>query len=144
MTSILKIYCDGACSGNPGKGGWGVILIWGDIVKEISGYEVETTNNRMEMKAAIEGLKIVKKNVDIEIYTDSKYLCEGITNWIHKWKKNRWLSKSKIIKNIDLWQELDVLANNFNISWNWVKGHNGDFYNERADKLATNAIKKMC
>ena len=141
MPNILKIYCDGACSGNPGKGGWGAILIWKETTKEISGFEENTTNNRMELTAAIEALKAIKRNVKVEVYTDSKYLCNGITNWIQKWKKNNWCSKNKLIKNVDLWQELELLSSNLNVSWHWIRGHNGDVHNEKADKLATTAIK---
>ena len=141
MKNILKIYCDGACSGNPGKGGWGAILIWNNTTKEISGFAPETTNNRMELIAAIEALKAVKKKVKIAIYTDSMYVCQGITTWIYKWKKNNWLNKNKPIKNMELWQQLDALAANLDISWHWIKGHNGNFYNDRADELATQAIK---
>ncbi|CAG7589748.1 MAG: ribonuclease HI [Candidatus Midichloria sp.] len=141
MPNILKIYCDGACSGNPGKGGWGAILIWKETTKEISGFEENTTNNRMELTAAIEALKAIKRNVKVEVYTDSKYLCNGITNWIQKWKKNNWCSKNKLIKNVDLWQDLELLSSNLNVSWHWIRGHNGDVHNEKADKLATTAIK---
>ncbi|MDJ1305341.1 MAG: ribonuclease HI [Candidatus Midichloria sp.] len=141
MFDILKIYCDGACSGNPGKGGWGAILIWKDTTKEISGFEENTTNNRMELTAAIEALKVIKRNVKVEVYTDSKYVCNGITNWIQKWKKNNWRSKNKLIKNVDLWQELEFLSSKLDVSWRWIRGHNGDVYNEKADKLATTAIK---
>ncbi|MDJ1257963.1 MAG: ribonuclease HI [Candidatus Midichloria sp.] len=141
MFDILKIYCDGACSGNPGKGGWGAILIWKDTTKEISGFEENTTNNRMELTAAIEALKVIKRNVKVEVYTDSKYVCNGITNWIQKWKKNNWRSKNKLIKNVDLWQELELLSSKLDVSWRWIRGHNGDVYNEKADKLATTAIK---
>lgn len=141
MFDILKIYCDGACSGNPGKGGWGAILIWKDTTKEISGFEENTTNNRMELTAAIEALKVIKRNVKVEVYTDSKYICNGITNWIQKWKKNNWRSKNKLIKNVDLWQELELLSSKLDVSWRWIRGHNGDVYNEKADKLATTAIK---
>ncbi|WHQ47197.1 MAG: ribonuclease HI [Candidatus Midichloria sp.] len=141
MSDVLKIYCDGACSGNPGKGGWGAILIWKGTNKKISGFEKDTTNNRMELTAAIEALKVIKKNVKIEIYTDSKYVCSGITNWIQKWKKNNWRNKNKSIKNVDLWHELEFLSSNLDVSWHWIRGHNGDLYNEKADKLAATAIK---
>ncbi|AEI89320.1 MAG: ribonuclease HI [Candidatus Midichloria mitochondrii] len=141
MFDILKIYCDGACSGNPGKGGWGAILIWKDTTKAISGFEENTTNNRMELTAAIEALKVIKRNVKVEVYTDSKYVCNGITNWIQKWKKNNWRNKNKLIKNVDLWQELELLSSKLDVSWRWIRGHNGDVYNEKADKLATTAIR---
>ncbi|CAK6549466.1 MAG: Ribonuclease H [Candidatus Midichloria mitochondrii] len=141
MFDILKIYCDGACSGNPGKGGWGAILIWKDTTKAISGFEENTTNNRMELTAAIEALKVIKRNVKVEVYTDSKYVCNGITNWIQKWKKNNWRNKNKLIKNVDLWQELELLSSKLDVSWRWIRGHNGDVYNEKADELATTAIR---
>ena len=141
MTEILKIYCDGACSNNPGIGGWGAVLLWEDNIKKISGREASSTNNRMELVAIIQALKVIKKDVTIEVYTDSKYLLYGITKWIHNWKKTEW-NKGEI-KNIDLWQELDALVisiNSVNIKWYWVKGHSGDRYNEMADKLAKDAI----
>lgn len=140
MDKVLEIYADGACSGNPGPGGWGAILIWGDKIKEISGFEKETTNNRMELMAAIEALKQVKNpNVKIKLYTDSTYVMKGITSWIITWKKNNW-NKGKV-KNVDLWQTLDDISSKFNIEWYWVKGHNGNKYNEIADQLARNAIE---
>lgn len=132
------IHTDGACSGNPGPGGWGAVLEYGKHKKEISGGEKETTNNRMELMAVIEALKIIKKPCNIEIYTDSTYVQKGITEWINNWKKKGW----KKIKNIDLWQELDELASKYEISWHWIKAHAGHDGNERADQLARNAIKK--
>ncbi len=138
MQNFLEIYCDGACSGNPGPGGWGAVLIWGNNIKEISGYEQSSTNNRMELTAAIEALKQVSRPVKIKIYTDSIYVMRGITDWILTWKRNNW-NKGKI-KNIDLWQKLDDISAKFDIEWNWVKGHNGNKYNEMADQLARKAI----
>lgn len=135
----LEIYCDGACSGNPGPGGWGAVLICNEIIQEISGYNANTTNNRMEMQAAISALLAIKKNANIIIHTDSTYLQQGITKWIIEWKKNNW--KNGKIKNIDLWQQLDILSAQHNITWKWVKGHSGDKYNELADKLAKKAIQ---
>jgi ribonuclease HI len=134
----LEIYTDGACSGNPGPGGWGVVLIWDDIEKKLSGYEELTTNNRMELKAAIEGLKSIKREVPIKIYTDSQYVKNGITLWMPKWLRSDW--KNGKIKNVDLWQELNSLVHRFSIEWHWVRGHAGDKYNEMADELARNAI----
>ena len=144
MTNKIKIYTDGACSGNPGNGGWGAVLLYKDHEKKISGHQKDTTNNRMEMMAVIEALKAVKKSqADIIIYTDSKYVQNGITSWIHSWKKNGWKgSNKKPVKNVDLWQDLDLESSKHNIDWQWVKGHNGDKYNEIADELATNAIKR--
>lgn len=131
------IYTDGACSGNPGPGGWGALLKFDDITKEIFGYELETTNNRMEMKAAIEALKILKKPCLVEIHTDSKYLQLGITEWIHKWIKNNWRkNNNELVKNADLWQILYNELSNHNIIWSWVKGHSNNIGNELADKLA--------
>ncbi len=138
---MLKIYCDGACSNNPGIGGWGAVLIWKEHVKEISGNEVYTTNNRMEITAAIKALSSIVKPMPIAIYTDSTYLKDGITKWIHKWKVTNWNNGK--IKNIDLWKQLDSLISNLEVEWHWVKAHNGDFYNEIADKLAKEAINNF-
>ena len=140
---MIKIYTDGACSGNPGKGGWGAILLYGDKEKRINGFDPETTNNKMELKAVIEALKIIKKNIKIEIHTDSIYVKDGITKWIFAWKKNDWKnSKKQKVKNSELWQELDSLVQKYDIDFFWVKGHNGDKYNEIADELARNAIEQ--
>jgi ribonuclease HI len=137
---FLEIYTDGACKGNPGPGGWGAILLWGDNVKEVSGFESVTTNNRMELMAAIEGLKQVTKSVKIKLYTDSQYLKKGMTEWISLWQHTNW-NKGKV-KNKDLWEELIELNKKFEIQWCWVKGHNGNKYNERADELACKAVQK--
>ena len=140
MTKV-KIYTDGACSGNPGPGGWGAQLIYNDSVKEISGYEANTTNNRMELIAVISSLEYIEINEDIEIYTDSVYVMDGITKWIKNWKKNKWLtSTKKPVKNEDLWKKLDKLCKAKKINWSWVKGHSGNKGNERADYLARKAI----
>lgn len=138
---VVKVYTDGACRGNPGPGGWAAILLWNNTTKEIFGGEQDTTNNRMELKAAIEGLKAVKRPVKIEIYTDSEYLKNGMTVWIKSWLTNNW-NKGKI-KNIDLWQDLYNLSKQFEIEWHWIKSHNGNKYNELADKLARDAIKEL-
>ena len=141
MEKELHIQCDGACSGNPGPGGWGAVLIWGDTIKEISGSADHTTNNQMELRAAIESIKSVKKKVKIVIHTDSQYVKNGITVWIKGWVKNNW-NKGKV-KNIELWKELLEESSKHEIVWKWVKGHSGVDYNERADRLATEAVKKQ-
>ncbi len=139
----IIIYTDGACSGNPGKGGWGAILKYGDHTKEISGYAELTTNNKMELQAVIEALKLIKKDYDIEIFTDSSYVKNGITSWINTWKLNNWkTSKRESVKNKELWLELDELRQKYNINWNWVKGHADDELNNRVDELARLEIKK--
>ena len=139
----IIIYTDGACSGNPGKGGWGAILKYGDHTKEISGYAELTTNNKMELQAVIEALKLIKKDYDIEIFTDSNYVKDGITKWINTWKLNNWkTSKKESVKNKELWLELDELRQKYNINWNWVKGHADDELNNRVDKLARLEITK--
>jgi ribonuclease HI len=142
MSDFIEIYTDGACQGNPGKGGWGAILLCGAHKKEISGYVQHTTNNQMELMAVIESLKIVKKTINIIIHTDSTYVQKGITEWIFNWKKNGWkTAKKQPVKNYELWQELDELAKKHQITWKWVKGHSGNKYNDIADQLAVNAIK---
>ncbi len=144
QSNKIEIYSDGACSGNPGAGGWGAVLLYKQHQKEIYGHEKDTTNNRMELRAVIEALKTIKKSdCEIIVYTDSKYVQTGISEWIHNWKKNGWKNASKKpIKNVDLWQDLDQQASKHNIKWMWVKGHNGNKYNEIADQLACNAIVK--
>lgn len=140
---FIEIYCDGACKGNPGIGGYGAILMWKNKTKEIKGYEEHTTNNKMELKAAIEALKTINRDIKIKVYSDSMYLKNGITTWIKKWKVNGWLgSDKKPIKNIDLWKQIDLLNSKFSIEWHWVKGHNGNEFNERADRLANLAVKE--
>ena len=138
-----KIYTDGACSGNPGPGGWGAVIFdQEDNQKNISGNEKNTTNNRMELLAAIMALKKIKSNSEVTIYTDSIYVKNGITEWIVKWKKNEWKnSKKKLVKNKDLWIKLDNLCAQNKVSWKWVKGHSTNKYNNLADELATQAIK---
>ena len=140
----IEIYTDGACRGNPGPGGWGAILRYGDREKELSGAEPETTNNRMELTAVIQALEALKRRCDIDITTDSKYVMDGITSWIHNWKKNGWKNASKKpVMNADLWKKLDALASGHEIRWHWVKGHSGHPENERADELANQAIDAM-
>ena len=133
---MIEIFTDGACSGNPGPGGWGVLIIDGDARTEMSGGESETTNNRMEMRAAIEALKATG-DAPIVLHTDSQYVKNGINDWIRGWKRNGWKTASKKpVKNKDLWQELDALTEDRDIDWRWVKGHSGHPGNERADELA--------
>ena len=137
MEVEVEIYSDGACLGNPGPGGWGAILMAKDKKKEISGSESDTTNNRMELTAVIEALKTLKKPAQVKLYTDSKYVIDGITKWIFSWKKTQWRnSNRKLVKNADLWQNLDHEVQKHKIKWIWVKGHNGNFYNELVDNLA--------
>jgi ribonuclease HI len=137
----VVIYTDGACSGNPGPGGWAAILTWGDRCKEISGGEALTTNNRMELMAAISALEALKRASEVEIHTDSAYLKDGITRWIHGWKKNGWrTADKKPVKNADLWQQLDEARQHHEIEWHWLKGHAGHPENERADELAREAM----
>ncbi|MBO6730049.1 MAG: ribonuclease HI [Maricaulis sp.] len=140
--STITIHTDGACSGNPGPGGWGAILEWNGHRKELHGGERDTTNNRMEMQAAIEALKALKKpGRTVVLITDSVYLRDGITKWIHGWKNRGWkTADKKPVKNVDLWQELDALTREHTIEWRWVKGHAGDPGNERADELAREGI----
>ncbi len=139
----IEIYTDGACSGNPGNGGWGAILRYGKIEKELSGGEKNTTNNRMELTAVIEALKALKKECNITLYTDSRYVMDGVMDWLPNWKQNGWRTANKKtpVKNIDLWQLLDALLQKHQIKWVWVKGHNGHPENERVDTLARNQAK---
>lgn len=135
------IYTDGACSGNPGAGGWSAIMLFQDHRKDLCGREENTTNNKMELTAVINGLKALKISCNIILYTDSLYVKHGITKWIHTWKTNGWrTSNKKSVKNMELWQELDKYAAQHEIDWQWVRGHNGDKYNEEADRLARQAI----
>ena len=145
MTARVEIFTDGACSGNPGVGGWGAILRYKTIEKELSGGEENTTNNRMELTAVITALNALKKTCNISFYTDSKYVMCGITEWLPKWKKNGWktANKSKGVKNIDLWQRLDELTQQHEIRWIWVKGHAGHAENERCDALARAEVEKI-
>ncbi len=137
----MELYTDGACSGNPGPGGWGAILIYGDHRKEISEGEAETTNNRMELMAAIKALEVLKRPSRVELHTDSSYLKDGITSWINRWKANGWrTANKKPVKNVELWQRLDEARERHQIDWLWVRGHAGHPENERADELAREAM----
>ena len=141
MKNNITIYTDGACKGNPGEGGWGAYIEYNNEKVKLYGYEKDTTNNRMEITAAIEALRYIKVKSNIIIYTDSKYLMNGINSWIHDWKRNNWrTSSNKGVKNIDLWQIIDELNSNHSIKWTWVKGHSGNPGNEMADELANFAI----
>lgn len=137
----VTIYTDGACSGNPGPGGFAAVLLYGNHEREISGGEINTTNNRMELRGVIEGLKTLKEPCDVTIFTDSKYVLQGFTEWLPGWQKKGWkTADKKPVKNVDLWQELEKNAAQHKITWNWVKGHSGDPLNERVDALAVAAI----
>lgn len=140
----VEIYTDGACSGNPGPGGWGVILMCGKHRKELNGGEHDTTNNRMELMAAIQALKALTRPCSVDLYTDSTYVRQGITDWIQGWKRNGWRnSQKKPVKNADLWQELDEIRNEHDVTWHWVKGHAGHPENERADELARQGMASL-
>ena len=140
----VTIYTDGACSGNPGPGGWGALLRYGRHEKELNGGALETTNNRMELTGAIEALKALKKSSQVQFYTDSEYLRKGITEWIHTWKRKGWKTAGKKpVKNQDLWQQLDSVIQQHEIEWHWLRGHAGQRDNERVDKLARDAIPKF-
>lgn len=139
--NTVEIFTDGACSGNPGPGGYAAILKYGQEIREISGYEVETTNNRMEMMAVIEALRQLKRPCEVRVITDSQYVVKGMTEWIQGWVKRNWLtSQKKPVLNKSLWKELLKLCQKHKIEWQWVKGHNGHPYNERCDQLAREAI----
>lgn len=140
----IDIYTDGACKGNPGPGGWGALLRSGAHEKELWGGEPETTNNRMELTAVIRALEALKRPVQARVYTDSKYVQQGISEWIHGWKRNGWKTASKApVKNADLWQQLDKLVVQHQLQWIWVKGHAGQPENERADALANRGIEEL-
>ena len=142
--NTLHIYTDGACKGNPGIGGWGALLCYGAHQKILNGAKAMTTNNRMELTAAIEALRAVKRACPIVIHTDSSYLKNGITQWLAGWKRNGWkTADKKPVKNIELWQALDALVSQHQVEWRWVKGHSGHPGNEMADRLANDAIRTM-
>lgn len=138
----IDIYSDGACKGNPGRGGWGALLVMGEHEKEIFGGELNTTNNRMELKAVIEALNLLTRPCEVVVHTDSQYVQKGISKWIHGWKARGWKTASKEpVKNVDLWQELDAAQARHKIEWRWVRGHNGHAGNERADALANRGVE---
>ncbi len=144
MSKQVEIFTDGGCRGNPGIGGWGALLRYGDNEKQLYGGEQETTNNRMELTAVIRALEAMKRPTSIAITTDSVYVRNGITQWIHNWKKNGWkTSAKKPVKNADLWQELDQLCTDHEIEWHWVKGHSGHPENEIADQLANRGMDEL-
>ncbi|KHF26013.1 ribonuclease HI [Solemya velum gill symbiont] len=144
MKTDVEIFTDGACKGNPGPGGWGALLRYGSEEKELYGGEAETTNNRMELTAVIRALEVLKRKVSVAVTTDSVYVRDGITKWIHNWKRNGWkTAQKKAVKNADLWKELDELAQQHEIEWHWVKGHAGHPENERADELANMGIETL-
>ena len=141
MSDKVVIHTDGACSGNPGPGGWGAVLQYGSTVKELKGGAPITTNNQMELTAAIEALTALKRPCAVELHTDSSYVKDGLTKWIHGWKKNGWrTADKKPVKNVELWQALDAATQRHTINWHWVKGHAGDEMNERADELANEGM----
>ncbi|HTP71280.1 MAG TPA: ribonuclease HI [Burkholderiaceae bacterium] len=141
MSETVIVYTDGACKGNPGPGGWGALLRWGGHEKEMFGGEARTTNNRMELTAVIEALAALKQRSHVAVYTDSEYVRNGITSWIHNWKLRGWrTADKKPVKNVELWQRLDALASAHDVRWHWVRGHNGDPGNERADELANQGV----
>lgn len=140
----VELYTDGACSGNPGPGGWGALLRYKTTEKELSGAESDTTNNRMELMAAIEGLKAIKRSCNVTLYTDSKYVLQGVTEWMNGWKSRGWkTADKKPVKNQDLWMLLDEQVQRHTVRWEWVKGHAGHIENERVDELARMAIKTL-
>jgi len=141
VSDPVVVYTDGACKGNPGPGGWGALLRWRDHEKELFGGESQTTNNRMELTAVIEALAALRQRSQVAVYTDSEYVKNGITTWIHNWKLRGWrTADKKPVKNVELWQRLDALASQHDVRWHWVRGHNGDPGNERADELANRGV----
>ncbi|MCG7893044.1 MAG: ribonuclease HI [Candidatus Thiodiazotropha taylori] len=144
MTQLVELFTDGACKGNPGPGGWGVVLRYGDHEKQLYGGEATTTNNRMELLAVIKGLQQLKRSSRVAVTTDSQYVKNGITQWIHNWKKNGWKTAArKAVKNADLWQALDSEVKKHQVDWHWVKGHAGHPGNELADQLANKGIQEL-
>ncbi|MBB5191227.1 ribonuclease HI [Silvimonas terrae] len=141
---IVEMYTDGACKGNPGPGGWGALLRYGDKEKELFGGEPHTTNNRMELMGVIKGLSLLLRACEVTVFTDSQYVKNGIETWIHGWKRNGWkTADKKPVKNADLWQELDTQVQRHQVTWRWVKGHAGHEFNERADQLANRGVDQV-
>ncbi|MEJ2404497.1 MAG: ribonuclease HI [Candidatus Thiodiazotropha sp.] len=144
MTQLVELFSDGACKGNPGPGGWGVVLRYAQHEKQLYGGEPDTTNNRMELMAVIQGLQQLKRPSQVRVTTDSQYVKNGITQWIHNWKRNGWKTAAKqAVKNADLWRLLDQEVAKHQVEWHWVKGHAGHVENERADRLANRGIEEM-
>jgi len=140
----VEIFTDGACRGNPGPGGWGALLRYGDVERELFGGDLNTTNNRMELQAAIEALRALSRPCSVDLTTDSVYVRDGITTWLDNWKKKGWKTAGrKPVKNVDLWQALDIESQRHQVRWHWVKGHNGHAENERADQLANRGIDEL-
>ncbi len=141
---VVEMFTDGACRGNPGAGGWGVLLRYGDVEKTLHGGEAMTTNNRMELTAVIKGLEALNKSCQVKVTTDSKYVLDGITQWLPNWKQRNWKTASKKpVQNVELWQQLDALVQQHEIQWDWVKGHSGHRENEIADALANQGIDEL-
>ena len=144
MSDPVVVYTDGACKGNPGPGGWGALLRWKGHEKELFGGELDTTNNRMELTAVIQALSALKSPCEVAVYTDSEYVKNGITTWIHGWKQRGWrTADKKPVKNLELWQRLEALAAQHDVQWHWVRGHDGDPGNERADELANRGVDSV-
>jgi ribonuclease HI len=144
MSDPVVVYTDGACKGNPGPGGWGALLRWKGHEKELFGGELDTTNNRMELTAVIQALSALKSRCEVAVYTDSEYVKNGITTWIHGWKQRGWrTADKKPVKNVELWQRLEALAAQHDVQWHWVRGHDGDPGNERADALANRGVDSV-
>jgi ribonuclease HI len=144
MSDSVVVYTDGACKGNPGPGGWGALLRWKEHEKELFGGERDTTNNRMELTAVIQALSALKTRCRVAVYTDSEYVKNGITTWIHNWKLRGWrTADKKPVKNMELWQRLEALAAQHDVQWHWVRGHDGDPGNERADALANRGVESI-
>jgi len=144
LSELVVVYTDGACKGNPGPGGWGALLRWKGHEKELFGGELDTTNNRMELTAVIQALSALKSRREVAVYTDSVYVKDGITKWIHGWKQRGWrTADKKPVKNVELWQRLEALAAQHDVQWHWVRGHDGDPGNERADALANRGVDSV-